>query len=191
MFPHLTFPAKLVKQTTIYVAVWVLCLTDWMWGRSIETWWRAWPEGIWFALSVPLSAYWIAWAGWLCRLEDGDNANLVALRRIAGEISTATFDQHADESTFLIRRNLVWSVAAIFLWQVSVFFADALDLPHARVGLATWGTWSLFFLGLLWVVWFVERASKIYEEQALRTSPSRAVSRHRIRAVRSPSDSRR
>ncbi len=165
MFPRLTFPAKLVKQTAIYVAVWVLCLTDWMWGRSIETWWRAWPEGIWFALSVPLSAYWIAWAGWLCRMEDGDNASLNALRRIAGDVGPATSEQPSDESAFLIRRNLVWSVAAIFLWQVSVFFSDALDLPHARVGLATWGTWSLFFLGLVWVVWFVERASRFYEEQ--------------------------
>src|SRR5712691_4925057 len=148
MFPCLTFPPKLIKQTAIYVAVWVLCLADWMWGRSLETWWRAWPEGLWFALSVPLSAYWIAWAGWLSRLDDA--------------IETASA---ADDSSFLIRRNLVWSVAAIFLWQVSVFFADALDLPHARVGLATWGTWSLFFLGLVWVVWFVERASRFYEER--------------------------
>ncbi len=165
MFPHLTFPAKLVKPTAIYFAVWVLCLADWMWGRSIETWWRAWPEGIWFALSLPLSAYWIAWAGWLCRLDDGEKLSLIALRRIAGDIGPDGSGQPSDDSTFLVRRNLVWSVAAIILWQASVFFSDALGLVHARVGLAMWGTWSLFFLGMLWVMWFVERASRVYEER--------------------------
>jgi len=140
MFPHLTFPPKLLKQTAIYVAVWLLCLADWMWGRSIETWWRAWPEGIWFALSVPVSVCWLSWAGWKCGTEQ-------------------------DRSTFLVRRHLVWSVVAVFAWQLAVFFADACDLHAARVALASWGVWSFYFLGMLWVVWFVERASHFYEEQ--------------------------
>ena len=161
MFPRLTFPPKLLKQTAIYLAVWVLCLADWMWARSGETW-RVWPEGIWFSLSFPLSAYWIAWAGWLCRFEDGEQASIEAsLQMVRGHFPSAKADsgQSADESAFLIRRHLVWSVSATFLWQLSVFFADAFNLHSARVGLATWGTLGLFFLGLVWVVWIVERAS--------------------------------
>ena len=167
MFPRLTFPPKLLKQTAIYLAVWVLCLADWMWARSGETW-RVWPEGIWFALSFPLSAYWIAWAGWLCRFQDGEQASIEAsLRIVQGRFPSTKADsvQPADESAFLIRRHLVWSVSAIFLWQLSVFFSDAFNLHSARVGLATWGTLGLFFLGLVWVVWFVERASHFYEER--------------------------
>ena len=177
MFPRLTFPPKLLKQTAIYVAVWCLCLADWMWGRSIETWWRAWPEGLWFLLSLPLSAYWIAWAGWLCRLDAGDDASLDALLKLVKEMptrfrhssddqKTAASSSHSfDESAFLIRRHLVWSVSSIFLWQLGVFLADAGDLHALRAGLATWGTWTLYFLGIVWVMWFVERASHYYEER--------------------------
>jgi len=167
MFPRLTLPPKLLKQTAIYVAVWLVCLADWMWWRSAETW-RVWPEGLWFALSLPLSAYWMAWAGWLCRFDDGEQASVEALLKLVrGQFPAAVMsaDQPADESAFLVRRHLVWSVAAIFLWQFSVFFTDVLGLHGARVGLATWGTVSLFFLGLVWVVWFVEKASRLYEER--------------------------
>ena len=164
MFPRLTFPLKLLKPTAIYVVVWALCLADWMWARSSETW-RVWPEGIWFALSLPLTAYWIAWSGWLWRMEGdefvvpplgGATKSDDAEDRLKAELRT-------DDSAFLVRRNLVWSVSTIFLWQASVFFADVLDLPATRVGLATWGMWSLYFLGMVWVVWAVERASHFYE----------------------------
>ena len=189
MFPRLTFPPTLLKQTAIYVAVWCLCMADWMWGRSIETWWRAWPEGLWFVLSLPLSAYWIAWAGWLCRLDAGDDASLAALVKLAkgttarlrgasenvesnrssalmeNPSTAAGLSQPFDESVFLIRRHLVWSVSSIFLWQLGVFLADAGDLHSLRAGLATWGTWSLYFLGIVWLMWFVERASHHYEER--------------------------
>lgn len=167
MFPRLTFPPKLLKQTAIYVAVWVLCLVDWMWWRSGETW-RVWPEGVWFFLSLPLSAYWIAWAGWLCRFEDGEKASVEALLKLArGQLPSmeVDLDPSADDESILIRRNLVWSIATVFLWQLSVFLTDAFSLHSARVGLATWGTFGLFFLGLVWVVWFVERASHFYEQK--------------------------
>jgi hypothetical protein len=178
MFPRLTFPPKLTRQTGMYLAVWLLCLGDWMWGRSLDVWWRAWPEGLWFSLSVPLAAYWIAWAGWLCRLEEGEQASLSALRQMLGDLKSVShrlealasssadeLERSAARSAFLVRRHLVWSLSAVFLWQFAVFITDAADWHQARVNLATWGTVALFFLGLVWVVWIVERGSQFYEQR--------------------------
>ena len=167
MFPRWQFPVKLLRLTAIYSAVWLLCVADWMWGRSLETWWRAWPEGLWFGLSLPLAAYWIAWAGWLSCMDEGDAAVRQSIEASAAEppaAASALSDVEHDRTAFLVRRNLVWSVASIFLWQLAVFMTDAAGLPHARVGLATWGTLGLFFLGLVWLVWLVEQASRHYEE---------------------------
>ncbi len=167
MFPKLIFPTKLVRFTCIYAAMWLLCLADWMWWRSAETW-RVWPEGLWFGLSLPLAAFWIAWAGWLSRLDEGDSKSLQTLEVSATENAPPPFEPRdvvADRSAFFVRRNLVWSVASIVLWQVSVFAADVFDRHQARVGLATWGTLGLFFLGMVWLVWFVEQASRFYEER--------------------------
>lgn len=62
-------------------------------------------------------------------------------------------------------RRMVASVAFVLWWQWSVFATDALDWAATRATLAVWGTAALFFLGLFWVIWAVERAARRHERQ--------------------------
>ncbi|MEM7557503.1 MAG: DUF4159 domain-containing protein, partial [Planctomycetota bacterium] len=64
------------------------------------------------------------------------------------------------------KKWIVATVAYLLCWQLSMFVLDALVWDAARAGLARWGTVALFFTGLIWVVWFVERASAFYLVQS-------------------------
>ena len=55
---------------------------------------------------------------------------------------------------------IVATIAYVLLWQLALFLLDWLILDSVRASLARWGTVLLFTIGLLWVVWYVERESK-------------------------------
>ena len=59
----------------------------------------------------------------------------------------------------------VLSAAAVLLWQLGVFAFDLAEWDVARAQLARLGTTALFFIGLAWIVWAVERASQRCESR--------------------------
>ncbi len=62
-----------------------------------------------------------------------------------------------------IRRYAVWSLCFIPLWQFGVYLTDALVFDSLRVNVARLGLTTAFLIGLMWVVWGVETASRYYE----------------------------
>jgi hypothetical protein len=60
---------------------------------------------------------------------------------------------------------VVLTIAFVLLWQLGVFALDFAEWDVARTQLARVGTAGLFFIGLAWIVWGVERASQRYEAQ--------------------------
>jgi hypothetical protein len=67
------------------------------------------------------------------------------------------------------------SVAYVFVWHWFVFMADVLDLPHLSRSSAQFGLAALFFIGLAWVIWGLERASDRYQRQRRATADERSV----------------
>lgn len=68
-------------------------------------------------------------------------------------------------------RHATWSVAYLPIWLLLVFAAHEAGLDGLRAGLANWGLAVLFLIGLVWVVWGVERASRYYQERRLARHP--------------------
>ncbi|MBI5761021.1 MAG: DUF4159 domain-containing protein [Planctomycetales bacterium] len=70
---------------------------------------------------------------------------------------------------------LVGSAIYPFWWQLIVFWSDLLGLSDLRSGMASVGTLGLFLIGLAWLVWGLERASRRIEltriDEALRNGP--------------------
>ena len=75
-----------------------------------------------------------------------------------------------------VSRTAVWGVcsaAYIFWWHWLVFVSSQAGLMSARALFAQLGLAGLFFLGLSWVVWGLERASETYRLRRLAQSPGR------------------
>lgn len=69
----------------------------------------------------------------------------------------------------------VSSILYFVWWHAAVIWAEALGLPGLRGSLAATGTFGLFFLGLGWIVWALERKSRQIELARLdRKQPARA-----------------
>jgi hypothetical protein len=75
--------------------------------------------------------------------------------------------------------SLVGSVGYVLVWRACVELARVVGLSEIAAGLHSAGGFGLFFLGLLWVVWALERASRRIEvariEQAQRQGASLLV----------------
>lgn len=145
-----------------YGVVWLIGLIDWMWAAKLTEWLTVreqsiWPYWVIFSPAIPISIAWFLWATW-------------PVRRDALTIS------------------LVASLAYVPLWQFGVFAIDSLSdvkmsdsvkvlLAAWRIHLADVGIGGLFFIGLAWVVWGVERASQFYErlrqQRRMQQSPDR------------------
>ncbi|MBC8356760.1 MAG: DUF4159 domain-containing protein [Planctomycetes bacterium] len=59
----------------------------------------------------------------------------------------------------------VLTVAYVLLWHLGVFSFDAVEWDVPRTHLARVGTAGLFFVGLAWSIWAVERASQVHESR--------------------------
>lgn len=66
-----------------------------------------------------------------------------------------------------VTRSLVLTVLYPFWWQLAVFLCDLFGLYDARSSFTTLGTWGLFFIGLVWLVWWLERSSQRIEQARL------------------------
>ena len=60
------------------------------------------------------------------------------------------------------RRWLVATVGYVLLWQLCMFLLDWFYFSSVRASVARWGSVALFFIGLLWAVWYVDRESRKY-----------------------------
>lgn len=79
------------------------------------------------------------------------------------------------------------TIAYILLWQFGVFIFDTIEWDVPRTHLARIGTAGLFFVGLGWSIWAVERASRRHEARR-RTARAKQPSRLATRAT-APADS--
>lgn len=64
-----------------------------------------------------------------------------------------------------------WKVAGTlaypFAWQLAVFLAELTGLVELRHGLTSTGMFGLFLIGLAWLVWWVETASRRIEQSRM------------------------
>ncbi|MEO1997652.1 MAG: DUF4159 domain-containing protein [Planctomycetaceae bacterium] len=63
-----------------------------------------------------------------------------------------------------VRQSAVGSLFYIPVWQTSVFLCDSFGWFELRSSLALSGTFALFFLGLAWAVWSVDRESQKFDQ---------------------------
>lgn len=63
----------------------------------------------------------------------------------------------------LPRRRLAQTLLYAVAWQQAVFAADFLGWDEFRIAIANAGLGGLFLIGLAWMVWSVERASRRYQ----------------------------
>jgi len=74
-----------------------------------------------------------------------------------------------DESKIQTQRWLTATVLYVVWWQLLLVLLDTLILDSARANVARWGTVGLFGIGLLWLVWWIERASVHYRQVSAAT----------------------
>jgi len=131
-----SIPRLAARLTGVYVAVWLLCLANWMWiqfDAPVATWLQA----VVFAASLPISLGWIRWAM-----------------------------RSARQTT--LRACVVSTLAYVLLWQLVVFVLDSVEWNGARKLAADVGTFGLFFVGLAWLIWAIDRAAQRREARRRR-----------------------
>ena len=64
------------------------------------------------------------------------------------------------------------TILFVVWWQLTLVVLDTLLFDSARANVARWGTVGLFGIGLLWVVWAIERASVHYRQHSTETAPA-------------------
>lgn len=139
-----------IVLTAVYVLLWFVAVADWLWFNQFAStvlridWGSLRVEfqpvyWLVFAASLPICAAWFFWA----------------LKK---------------QPPSQLRRLAIASLLYPFLWQFAVFFAaDAANWSNwdgfdtLRAQLARLGTAGLFFLGLFWVIWAIDRGSRYYD----------------------------
>ena len=111
-----------------------------VWGLCTILW-RMWPETplVFFAVFVVAFPLGLAWVNWIR-----------VIWRSRGEKAKV---EAAAAGTWVY---LLW-------WQLSVVLADWLQMHEARTSLALYGAGGLFLIGLCWLIWGLERASRRIE----------------------------
>jgi hypothetical protein len=76
--------------------------------------------------------------------------------------------------------QVLWSIVGSLLfvawWRVAVDLAKLIGLNEIAAGLHSAGGFALFFIGLLWVVWWLEKASRRLELQRIDQSQQNGAS---------------
>ena len=85
--------------------------------------------------------------------------------------------RHSGVGTDRIEKQtwVVGTIGYVLLWQFTIFALDWLLLDAIRASVARWGTVFLFTIGLLWVVWYIERESKRRAYLAIKDPHNREV----------------
>lgn len=120
--------------TLLYAGAFFACVFDY----TTTDQWRVVPRSLVFWASLPVGLFWLLWAFW-----------------------------PAVKSR--VTRAAVASCVVPFWWQLIVYLFDALGsasgLPIweiARAYTARGGLVAMFFIGLLWVIWILERGAEHY-----------------------------
>ncbi len=127
-------PRKAALLTAIYAVVWFVLLGCWLWFQQTPDMLRFLPYLEWGCFSLSVPVS-IYWYRW------------------------AMWPKRRDSITV----STVLTGTYVLLWQFSVFATHELVWDVARAQLARFGTAGLFFIGLAWTVWIIERASQHYE----------------------------
>ena len=72
---------------------------------------------------------------------------------------------YEQRRTQTVRAAATVSLAYVPIWHFSVMAADAIGLAALRANVAWWGTLTFYGIGLVWVIWGLERASHFYERR--------------------------
>lgn len=75
-----------------------------------------------------------------------------------------------------IALSIVLSLASPLWWYAAMVTADTFGLEGVRCGIAQLGAIGLFFLGLAWIVWALERTSRRFELQRVNASIESGIS---------------
>lgn len=126
-------PSLAVTTTLAYAGLWLVGFAHWRYGPLLPESASAILHAIIFGLSIPLTAGWMWWA--------------------------TRPERRADR----VQLAAVVSVCLVFWWQFAVFAAESAGISELRVFAANTGFWLVFFTGLGWVVWLVDRVS--YRQQ--------------------------
>jgi len=70
---------------------------------------------------------------------------------------------------------IVLSLASPLWWHAAIVTADTFGFESLRTGIATLGAIALFFLGLAWLVWGLERTSRRFELQRINAAIASGV----------------
>ena len=89
-----------------------------------------------------------------------------------------------DHGCARLERYSLATVAFILWWQLTLVVLDTLIMDSARANVARWGTASLFMIGLLWMVWGVERASVHYQKLNQNSELARDASNEKTATTR-------
>lgn len=108
--------------------------------------WLLWlADWLWFGPKLPHWSHWIVFAAsvpmtvaWMIRVARPAHRSMILVAAVA-------------------------SCSYVFWWQLAVFVADSLLWDVLRAYLAWLGTAGLFLIGLIWVVWGIERGSRHHE----------------------------
>jgi hypothetical protein len=142
----------LILLTAFYVVLWVTGIADWKWFEQLEK--REYHVSL--GLTVP-QVYGIVF---------GASVPLGLLWLL-----TTWFSNQEKRTGFWA----VASVVSITWWQLLIFVFDHFQQEAARGYSARVGTGVLFFIGLIWVVWFLDRTAKRFrvrrKEQATSGNP--------------------
>lgn len=130
-------PLLLTIFTVAYVLLWVTAYVDWRWTHFLQEWLgETHTEQIFGVSFLGAIPVLLAWVVWT-----------QYPRRLAWKYLWA-----------------VLSIGFLFLWQVALFWCGLLEWEVAKVNVAQYGTFALFILGLVWVVWGVEKSAQHYLE---------------------------
>lgn len=120
----------------LYGLLWALLLSDWLWWNWLA---NVIDRGWWRAVTPVLQ-----WIGF------------------TGAIAVGGLWIVWSKRWLPVARAGIYTACYVPAWHWLVFTTDAVGLDFLRVAFANAGLGGLFLLGLAWVVWGVENASRFY-----------------------------
>lgn len=148
------FKHPAVLLTTVYALTWLVFVADWLWFNRFADivlrveWGRLRFEVqlIYWVVFAPLLVISMAWLLWALNKQPRSSLRMLA-------VASAVYP---------------------FCWQLAVFSAgNAAEwtgwegFDTLRAHFARFGTAALFFIGLCWMIWIIERSSRYYDRRRI------------------------
>jgi len=154
---HRLFRFQPVLWTAVYALVWLAATADWLWFRVVRAVFETmagWAGSVSWLGWLALSLDWLATSSLLHWLV------FVPAVGVAGAWVTWSRSSGRERE---VRHYGIATGAYVVAWQFAVFASYELGWDVVNTQLARLGTVILFLVGLLWVVWGIERASQYFE----------------------------